>query len=793
MKLPLSWLREWVDIPWEPAELGRRLTMAGFEIESIAPAAPPFTQVIVGQILEAARHPQADKLQVCRVDAGGGEILQIVCGAPNARAGLKAPLARVGAQLPGELHIKAAKLRGVESAGMLCSARELGLSDAAAGLLELPADAPVGADLRNYLQLDDTLLEISVTPNRGDAMSVLGIAREIAALTGGTLKDPVGAAPGVTLTATHPVQLAPGAGAGRFLAQVLEVDNSAPSPGWLQERLRRAGVRSISRVVDVTNFVVLELGQPMHAYDRAKVQGALRARLATAGEPLKLIDGRDVKLDADMLVIADDTSAVGLAGVMGGERTSVAPATREVVLEVAWFAPDAIAGRGRRFGLVTDASQRYERGVDPALPERALTRAAQLLRELCQAKAGPIVRAEEASALPRRAAVALRAARLARVLGTPVPAAEVQQRLTSLGMGVVATADGWSVTPPSWRFDVAIEADLIEEVVRLRGLDTVPEARAVSAVRLRPLPESRTDERSVMQLLAARGYQEVITFSFVDPALQQQLFPGGQPPVRLSNPIASNLAVMRSSLWPGLITAALENQRHQQERLRLFEIGARFRQDAAGHGVEQRMIGLLASGPRHAEQWGQGKEPVDFFDLKGDIEALLSISGEREAFRFEPAELAALHPGRTARLLRGDAEVGYIGELHPDLVRALDLTYVPILAELDYAQATDARVPAFAPLSRFPQIRRDLSFTVPAAVSVGRLRDRVSVVAAAQLRELRLFDLYQGPGVESGRKSLAFGLILQDFSRTLTDEDADRIVAAVVSELRDGFDARIRE
>ncbi|MFT3905166.1 MAG: phenylalanine--tRNA ligase subunit beta [Steroidobacteraceae bacterium] len=802
MKLPLSWLKEWVDCPWEPAELGRRLTMAGFELEAIAPAAPPFSKVVVAQIVSCERHPQADKLQVCQVDAGGGEMLQIVCGAPNARAGLKAPLACVGAGLPGDLKIKAARLRGVESAGMLCSARELGLSEAAAGLLELPADAPVGTDLRDYLQLDDTILELAVTPNRGDAMSVLGIAREVAALAGLPLKNPVADTVPVINAERHGVRVEPGIGVGRFVTQVFTgVDNTAPSPGWLVERLRRAGLRSISRVVDVTNYVLMELGQPMHAYDRARVRGDLQARRAQAGEALTLLDGREVKLDADMLVIADQHSAIGLAGVMGGQRTAVSAETREVVLEVAWFAPDAVAGRGRRLGLVTDASQRFERGVDPALQERAITRAGELLMRLTRAQGGPVEVNEQRSELPQRAPITLRAARLKKLLGTDVPASEVQARLLSLGLKSEAFPDAWRATPPSWRFDLTIEADLIEEIVRLRGLDTVPEAHAQSAVRLRPLPESLTDERSVLQLLAARGYQEVITFGFVDPQLQDQLFPPaqrgvagiGQAPVKLTNPIASNLAVMRSSLWPGLINAALENQRRQQERLRLFEIGARFMQGADGKGLEQRMISALVSGSRAIEQWGQGKDGVDFFDVKGDIEALLALSGAREEFRFEPAQISCLHPGRTAVVRRNGERVGFIGELHPDLVRQIDLTYVPILVELDYALATQGRVPAFQPLSRFPQIRRDISCTVPADVSIGSLRDRVSVVAAAQLRELRLFDLYQGPGVETGRKSVAFGLILQDFSRTLTDEEADHIVAAVAAELRDGFDGKIRE
>ena len=796
MKLPVSWLREWVDIPWEAAELARRLTMAGFEIESVAPAAPPFSGVVVARIVSAERHPQADKLQVCQVDAGQGAPLQIVCGAANARAGLRVALAQVGAVLPGDLKIKAAKLRGVESAGMLCSARELGLAEASSGLLELADDAPIGADLRQALDLDDTVLEINVTPNRGDAMSVLGIAREIAALAGSELHAPAIASVAPQTREAVTITLQPDAGAGRLLGRVFShVDNSGSSPSWLAERLRRAGLRPISPVVDITNYVLIELGQPMHAYDVAKLAQPPRieARSARPGESLTLLNGATVEPASDVLVIADAREPVSLAGIMGGERTQVTPDTGTVFLEVAWFDPDAIAGRARRYGLHTDGSQRFERGVDPEGQQRALARASELLRRLCGAQCGPILEAQIAAALPAHKPIELRAQKLQRLLGVEVPAAEVTRLLRALGLKVQTTHQGWSAQAPSWRFDLAGEVDLVEEVVRLRGLDSVPEVPAAMDFALRPAPETEATETAVLQLLIARGYHEVITFGFVDPALQSQLFPG-QDAVALANPIASNLAVMRSSLWPGLLGVALENQRRQRPRLRIVEVGSRFIAAGSESGYEQRMISGLVMGSRHPEQWGAGREGADFFDCKADVEALLALSGALDEFGFEPQnELGCLHPGRSARILRAGRFVGVMGELHPELTRALDLTYSPILFELDYEGATAGRLAKFHELSRFPQVRRDISFTVDAGVSFNALRDRVRVAASTRLREITVFDVYQGEGVESGRKSIALGLILQDFDRTLTDEDADRVVAGVVAELRAGFDARIRE
>jgi phenylalanyl-tRNA synthetase beta chain len=794
MKLPLSWLREWVDLPEDPHEVAERLTSIGFEVESIAPVAGEFTEVVVAQITQIAAHPQAEKLQICQVSDGSGASLQIVCGASNARQGLKSALARIGAELPGGVQIKRAKLRGVDSAGMLCSARELGLSESHEGILELPEDAPLGASLRSYMELDDSVLEIAITPNRGDAMSVLGVARELAALAGSALRAPEVPPVAATGTATFPIHLSAGAGCARFASRVIRgVDNTRATPAWLQERLRRAGLRSISPVVDVTNLVLLELGQPMHAYDLGLLHGGITVRRARPDEPLRLLDGQELKLAEDVLVIADQQSAVGLAGIMGGERTMISASSCDLLLEVAWFDPAVIAGRARRYGQLTDASQRFERGVDPAGQERALARATRLLLDLVGGEAGPVQMQELPAEIPAARSVLLRAQRLDRLLGINVPSAVVEQRLRALGLQVSAQPQGWQTKTPTWRFDLAIEVDLIEEVARLGGFAAIPEAAVVGARSIAALPESHLDERTLLQLLAARGYHEVITFGFVDPQLQAQLF-ADVPPITLLNPISSQLAVMRCSLWPGLIQAARENLRRQQERVRLFEMATRFTRGPEGQVVESKSVAGLVVGTRWPEQWGSSREAADFYDVKGDIEALLALHGGPDVHRFEAAaDVACLHPGRAARILRDGKPIGLLGELHPALTTALNFTYAPLLFELDGAPLSLSRPAGYEPLSVYPHIRRDLSFTVEASEPFGRIAERVSVAASTSLKELRVFDIYQGQTVESGRKSIALGLILQELTRTLTDEDADRIVAAVVVELQSSLGARIRE
>ncbi len=788
MRIPMSWLRSLVDVPWPARELGSRLTMSGFELEAVDFAAPPFSGVLVAEIVEAARHPQADKLQVCKVRAGGGELLQIVCGAANARAGLKTALATVGAKLPGDKHITAAKLRGVDSAGMLASAKELGLADASEGILELPADAPVGQDLRAYLQLDDEILELNVTPNRGDAMSVLGIAREVAALTRGEVRLPGGGPVARTSADTVPVKLSAPAGCPKFTCRVIRgIDNRAPSPVWLRERLRRAGLRPISPVVDITQYVMLELGQPMHAYDLAKLKGGLDARLARPGEKAVLLDGKEIALTDDVLVIADESGPVGMAGVMGGLASSCTADTVDILFEAAFFAPSAVAGRGRRYGLVTDAGQRFERGVDPLHQERAMERATQLLVEIAGGKPGPIHVAQDSDALPKRLEVALRRQRIARLLGVSYDDHDVKVTLESLGMRVLAQDDGWLVTPPAHRFDINIEADLIEELARVIGFESIPEADAIARQRVRGQSEAAPIEAQALEILATRGYQEAITYAFVDVALQSKLFPGVVTPA-LSNPISSDMAVMRASLWPGLINAARENLRRQQDRVRLFEHGARFLETA-----EADLLSGIAVGTRRPEQWGVPAIAVDFFDVKQDLEALFARTGALDEFGFVAETLACLHPGRSARITRGGKSIGWLGEMHPQLVQEFDFTYAPILFEIEYSAALAARMPRFEEISRFPRVRRDLAVVVDEKVSLRQLHDRVTFAASSLLRDIRVFDVFRGPGIESGRKSVALGLIFQDNSRTLADEDADRLLAAIRADLSATLGAGFRE
>ena len=795
MRVPYSWLTEWVQVSWPAAEVGARLTMAGFELEALSAAAPPFTGVVVAQILSADPHPQVDKLSVCRVSTGGAQALQIVCGASNVRAGLKSALAQVGAVLPGDVPIKAATLRGVESQGMLASAKELGLAEASSGILELPPDAPVGLGLREYLDLDETVLDVNVMPNRGDAMSVLGIAREVAALARTRISGPAIGGAGAAHRDRLPVRLEAPAACPRFAGCIVrDVNNRAAVPLWMRERLRRAGLRSISPVVDVTNYVMLELGQPLHAYDLARLRGGIVVRLARAAERLTLLDGKAISAAANVLLITDGEGPVGLAGIMGGARTAVSPETTEVFFESAYFAPETLLGHARSFGLLTDASQRFERGVDPTQQGRAIERAVALLAQVAGGAAGPVAITESAAHLPRRPPVPLRAKQLSRLLGISLPGERVVAALEALQMQVTSTPGGWQVTPPAYRFDIAIEADLIEEVARLTGFEMIPETDAQVPQRFRRLPAAHPAEAAVLQALAARGYQEAITYAFVDPALQTQLFPG-QPTLALSNPISSDLSVMRVSLWPGLIRAALENQRRQQDRIRLFEHGTRFEVS----DDKTREIDTLAGvtlGARLPEQWGVPKEMqsrADFYDVKADVAALFAATGEAEAFAFAAGTLAALHPGRSARVLRRGGPIGWLGELHPKLVKALNFTYPPVLFELDFDAALTVRQSAYEEISRFPQVRRDLAVVVDESVTLSTLAERVTLAASSLLRGLRIFDVYRGPGLEKGRKSIAFGLIFQDISRTLTDEDVERLMASVIADLRENLNARIRE
>ena len=791
MRISLQWLKEWLPSLPEPRALAERLTMAGLEVEGIEAAAPPLPGIVVGEIVEREKHPNADTLSVCKVNTGT-EIVQIVCGAPNARAGLKAPLATLGARLPGGLEIKKAKLRGLESFGMLCSARELGLDADASGLLELPSELKTGESLVTALHLDDTLFEINLTPNRGDCMSVRGIAREAATLTGVPFNEPAVEPVAAASGETFPVELAAGAGCARFTSRVIRgLRPGAKSPGWMQERLRRAGLRPISAAVDVTNYVMLELGQPMHAYDLREIDGAIVVRRAKAGEPLKLLDGREILLDESILVIADRSKPIGMAGIMGGDHSGIGDDTTDVLLEVAYFDPAAIAGRGRRFGLVTDASQRFERGVDPTLQERALERATRLLCDCAGGTAGPAQLAELRDELPVRAPVGLRPDRARTVIGAVISDADIARILGGLGMLVTASGARWSVTPPAWRFDVAIEEDLIEEIARVHGFDQIPEAIQPARKAMPALAETRVTIDAASDILVQRGYHEAITYSFVEPGLQA-LFCPGEDALTLSNPISADLAAMRLSLWPGLAGALAANQRRQQSRVRLFEAGRKF-VTVEGQFREVETLAGIAGGDAQPEQWGAGRIGVDFFDVKSDVEALLRATGDAQSFRFVADRHPALHPGQTARILRAGTPVGWLGRLHPELESKLDVTYSAIVFEIETESGLRAVVPQYREISRFPAVRRDLAMIVDEAVAVEELTDCIRRSAGELLKEVTVFDIYRGTGIESGRKSVAIGLNLQDVSRTLTDEVTDAVVAQVVTDLVRECKATIRD
>lgn len=793
MRLPLSWLRDFVDAGTDVPGLAHALTMAGLEIEGIERAAPAMSGIVVADVRAIEKHPDAEKLNVCRVWDGQQE-LQIVCGASNVRVGMKAPLATVGGKLPDGTKIKRAKLRGVESFGMLCSARELGLSDDASGLMELPGDAQPGQDLIAALGLNDTIFEVNLTPNRGDCMSVLGIAREVAAARNVTLQGDLGRPVASTIADTFEVRLEAGEGCPKFAGRIVRgVRAGAPSPFWMQERLRRAGLRPINAVVDVTNYVMLELGQPMHAYDLSKLHGAVIVRWAKPDETLTLLDGRTIALTDDIMVIADERGALGMAGVMGGEDSGIADTTTDIFLEVAYFTPAAVAGRGRRFGLITDASQRFERGVDPQLPETAIERATQLLLECAGGQAGPVTLVQKA-APERDGAIHLRHARIETLLGVRIAPEVVTDLLARLGMKATlatnadAQAPVWTVVAPSWRFDIKIEADLIEEVARLYGFDNIPEQDAQSQSTLTPYTETQVRVERVADLLVDRGYQEAITYSFTDPSLQSVLFPDVSG-FALSNPISAELAAMRLSLWPGLLKAVGENQRRQQPRVRLFETGRRF--DAAG--AETPVVAGVAAGAALPTQWGVAATTVDFFDIKADVEALLTLTGDGASFRFVSEAHPSLHPGQSAAIYRADRRVGWLGTLHPEQAKRLDLTYPVVLFEIELLEGLAARVPQFQEISKYPAISRDIAVIVDEAVTVEALRQLVREQAGALLKDLALLSVYRGQQIEKGKKSIALGLNLQDTSRTLTDQDADALVSQVVASLSREFNATIRD
>lgn len=791
MKLNENWLREHVAIDLAREALIERFDMIGHEVESAEVLGGALDGIVVAEILACAKHPEADRLQVCEVDAGG-ERVQIVCGAPNARAGLKAPLARIGARI-GEVTIKAAKLRGVESFGMLCSAKELGIDADASGLLELAADAPVGVPLAQVLGLPDTVFDLGLTPNRADCLSVEGVVRDLAAALAVPAKPLVVEPVPATLDRTIAITLDAPADCPRYCGRYIEgIDPAAATPVWMRERLQRCGLRPISLLVDVANYVMLELGQPLHAFDADTLHGPIGVRRARAGETLRLLDEREVELDGDFLVVTDVDRAVGLAGLMGGWDTRIGAQTRNVFLEAAHFAPSALAGRARRLGMHTDAAHRFERGVDAGQPPRALERATRLILEIAGGCAGAIVEAVSEPHLPKRAPIRLRRARIARVLGIDIADAEVERILAALGLAVAADAEGWTATPPAWRFDLAIEEDLIEEVARIHGYEHIPDRAPAGQLAGPQLREDRVRLGQMREQLTARGYHEAITFAFIGREVLEAWGLADRA-IALSNPLSADLGVMRTSLLPGLVRALDANRKRQQARVRLFETGRAYfgaEQDAP---VEVDRIAGVAVGDAVAEQWGETTRALDFFDIKGDVESLFALAGiDAAAFSFEAGSPAWLHPGRSATIRRDGVVVGHIGALDPRLSKRLDVDGEVFVFELDLDATARRAVPAASEVSRYPAVRRDIAVVVPVEVPFGALQACVREAVGPLLLEAFLFDQYVGPNLGTGVKSLAIGLILQDGSRTLTDQDADRCVALAVSALEVGYKAKLR-
>ena len=790
MKFSEHWLRTLCNPPLSRDALCETLTMAGLEVEEVEAAAPPFAGVVVATIEAVARHPNADRLSVCTVDAGGSEKLQIVCGAPNAAAGMRVPCAVEGASLPGGLAIKRATMRGVESRGMLCSAKELGLSDDAGGLLALDPALIPGTDLREALALDDAILTLKLTPNRADCLSVSGIAREVAAATGAPLSLPEARTTPVTIDATRAVRVEDFAACPRFVARLIDgIDAKAPTPAWMKMRLARSGLRSISAVVDITNYVMLELGQPLHAYDDRLLDGAVVVRFAREGETLTLLNGQVLKLDADLLMVCDEKKPLGLAGIMGGEHSGIADDTTRVYLEGAFWNPAVIQGKMKRLGFVSDAGYRFERGVDFAGCARAVERATELIIEICGGKAGPL--SDTHGTLPRRDPVRVRPSRVTRILGLPLGDDVIADAFTRLRFAFERDGPDFVVTPPTYRFDLAIEEDFIEEVARMYGYDRIPATPAAHVQPMLPSPEARRSVAEVRRRLAARDWQEIITFSFVSSATEALLapdLPAERAPIRVLNPIASHLDVMRTTLMAGLLETLSTNLRHKAPRVRVFEIGRVFAREAAGY-AQPLTIGGLAYGNALPEQWGERTRAVDFFDLKGELEALAAPRRVSTVAAPRPW----LHPGRAAQLLIDGVPCGFLGELHPRLARHYEIPLAPAVFELALEPLLAATVPQGAAVSRFPIVRRDIAVIVDEGVAAGELTAALEAAKPPHVERIVPFDVYRGPGLPPGQKSLAILVLMQDTARTLTDTDIDATVASLVDVLRQRFGATLRQ
>ncbi|WP_031522343.1 phenylalanine--tRNA ligase subunit beta [Siccibacter colletis] len=795
MKFSELWLREWVNPGLDSEALAGQITMAGLEVDGVDAVAGAFNGVVVGEVVECGQHPNADKLRVTKVNVGGERLLDIVCGAPNCRQGLKVAVATIGAVLPGDFKIKAAKLRGEPSEGMLCSFSELGISDDHAGIIELPADAPIGTDIRDYLKLDDNTIEISVTPNRADCLGIIGVARDVAVLNQLPLNEPEIVPVAATITDTLPIRVDAPEACPRYLGRVVKgINVAAPTPLWMREKLRRCGIRSIDAVVDITNYVLLELGQPMHAFDLDRINGGITVRMANADETLVLLDGTEARLKADTLVIADDNRALAMGGIFGGEHSGVSTETRNVLLECAFFSPLAITGRARRHGLHTDASHRYERGVDPTLQYKAMERATRLLLEICGGEAGPVIDVTNDAHLPARATITLRRSKLDRLIGHHIEDAQVSDILRRLGCEVTEGQDQWQAVAPGWRFDMEIEEDLVEEVARVYGYNNIPDTPVQAGLVMGSHREAALSMKRVKTMLVDKGYQEVITYSFVDPKLQQLLHPGEEALI-LPSPISSEMSAMRLSLWTGLLGTVVYNQNRQQNRVRIFETGLRFVPDTqADLGIRQDvMLAGVIAGNRTDEHWDMAKGAVDFYDLKGDLESVLELTGKLSEIEFRAEAIPALHPGQSAAIYLKGERIGFIGVVHPELERKLSLNGRTLVFELLWDRIAERAVPQAQEISRFPANRRDIAVVVAENVPAADVLGECKKVGANQVVGVNLFDVYRGKGVAEGYKSLAISLILQDTSRTLEEEEIAATVARCVEALKERFQASLRD
>ncbi|ASA54695.1 phenylalanine--tRNA ligase subunit beta [Vibrio gazogenes] len=795
MKFSESWLREWVNPSVTTDELAHQITMAGLEVDDVTAVAGTFTGVKVGHVVECGQHPDADKLRVTKVDVGEDELLDIVCGAPNCRQGLKVAVATVGAVLPGDFKIKKAKLRGQPSHGMLCSFSELGIDVESDGIMELSADAPIGMDFRAFLKLDDVTIDVDLTSNRADCFSLRGLAREVGALNRMDVASPdlQVAAPSIDAQIAIDVQ-APSA-CPRYLGRIVKnVNLNAKTPLWMQEKLRRSGLRSIDPVVDVTNYVMLEQGQPMHAFDLAKIEGGIVVRMAEQDEKLTLLDGAEVSLNSDTLVIADHQKALAIAGVFGGEASGVNEQTQDILLECAFFTPDSIRGRARSYGLHTDSSMRYERGVDYALQTNAMERATALLLSICGGEAAPIVVAESESHLPKPNQVTLRREKLDRLLGHVISDEDVVEILTRLGMDVTTVEGGWRAVAPTWRFDIAIEQDLIEEVGRLYGYDNIPLQAPQAGLTMNRHKEADLPLKRVRDLLVDRGYYEAITYSFVEPEQQKQIVPDVEPLV-LPNPISVDMSAMRLGLIQGLLNTVAHNQKRQQSRVRLFEHGLRFIPDQhAEQGIRQEaMIAGVIAGPQTEEHWHVESRTVDFFDAKGDVEAILELTSNPNAYSFAATQHPALHPGQAAAIYYEGRQIGVIGAVHPEVERKFGLNGRTIVFEIEWCGLNQRLIPEIASVSKFPANRRDIALVVDQAVTSGEVVAACANAGGPLLKEAKLFDVYVGKGVEDGKKSLAIALTLQSVDRTLEEAEISAVVSEIVTAVSEQYGAFLRD